>query len=268
MVILQLGIVCTVMLFLVGCGQTISLPQNARDAYNRGDYSTALKECQPLAEQGDANAQYNLGKLYYHGWGVAQDYAQARDWWRKAAAQGHLDAQNKLAGLTQSWLDKLSEQDKVQPVIGTDMSLHETLAYINEIFKVNNNSYISIQGLGKIVVRYSDNTLNGEAYGADIERVGQRDEWVYLICKKEVGNCWKTIFGSMKVIWFQMGDHSRNQERLVKTLTHLITKIVEESAPPHEPFDDSPLVPKSQRPIPLAPPQIPSSDKSTLDSLI
>jgi TPR repeat protein len=77
------------MLFLVGCGPTISLSQNAMDAYNRGDYSTALKEWQPLAEQGDANAQYNLGKLYYHGWGVPQDYGQARDWYRKAAAQGY-----------------------------------------------------------------------------------------------------------------------------------------------------------------------------------
>jgi hypothetical protein len=253
------------MLFLVGCGPTISLSQNAMDAYNRGDYSTALKEWQPLAEQGDANAQYNLGKLYYHGWGVPQDYAQARDWWLKASAQGHLDAKNNLAGLSQSWLDKLSKQNKVQPV----MSLQETLAYINEILKVHNNSNISIQGLGKIVVRYSDTTLNGEAYGADIEKVGKRDEWVYLICKKEVGNCWKTIFGSMKVIWFQMRGHIQNQERLAKAFTHLITKIVEEyGAPPHEPFDDSPPVPKSQRPIPLAPPQIPSSDESTLDSLI
>ena len=45
-------------------------------AYNRGDYATALREWRPLAEQGDANAQYNLGLMNYHGRGVPQDYTQ------------------------------------------------------------------------------------------------------------------------------------------------------------------------------------------------
>ena len=34
------------------------------EAYQRGDYATALHEWQPLAEKGDANSQYNLGLLY------------------------------------------------------------------------------------------------------------------------------------------------------------------------------------------------------------
>ncbi len=34
------------------------------EAYDRGDYETALKELRPLAEQGDADAQYNLGVMY------------------------------------------------------------------------------------------------------------------------------------------------------------------------------------------------------------
>jgi TPR repeat protein len=41
-------------------------------AYNRGDYATALEEWRPLAEQGDAFAQYNLGLLYYEGEGVSR----------------------------------------------------------------------------------------------------------------------------------------------------------------------------------------------------
>ncbi|GAB6068870.1 hypothetical protein JCM13664_21910 [Methylothermus subterraneus] len=43
-------------------------------AANRGDYATALKEWRPLAEQGDAVAQYNLGVMYDNGLGVPQDY--------------------------------------------------------------------------------------------------------------------------------------------------------------------------------------------------
>jgi uncharacterized protein len=69
------------------------------DAYHRGDYATAMREWRPLAEQGDANAQYNLGMMYDFKKGVPQDFATARQWYKKAAAQGHAGAQNNLGGL-------------------------------------------------------------------------------------------------------------------------------------------------------------------------
>jgi TPR repeat protein len=68
-------------------------------AYARGNYATALRVWQPLAEQGDATAQYNLGVLYDKGRGVPQDYAQARQWWEKAAIQGDANAQLYLGTL-------------------------------------------------------------------------------------------------------------------------------------------------------------------------
>ena len=45
--------------------------EDARDAYIRKDYATALRLWLPLAEQGDAQAQSNLGSLYYGGRGRA-----------------------------------------------------------------------------------------------------------------------------------------------------------------------------------------------------
>jgi uncharacterized protein len=69
------------------------------DAYNRGDFATALREWRPLAEQGDALAQYNLGVLYRKGRGVPQDDVQARQWFEKAAAQGQAKAQYNLGTL-------------------------------------------------------------------------------------------------------------------------------------------------------------------------
>ena len=48
------------------------------------------------AEQGDAEAQYRLGRMYLDGEGVAQDHVQSVAWFRKAAAQGHAKAQNNL----------------------------------------------------------------------------------------------------------------------------------------------------------------------------
>jgi len=67
--------------------------QAGMDANNRGDYATALREWQPLAEQGDARAQFDLGLLYENGDGVPRDYAKARQWYEKSAAQGVAKAQ-------------------------------------------------------------------------------------------------------------------------------------------------------------------------------
>jgi len=57
-------------------------------AYELGDYATALRIMQELADQGDAEAQYNLGLMYENGQGVTQDYVQAQMWFTLAAARG------------------------------------------------------------------------------------------------------------------------------------------------------------------------------------
>ncbi|MSO74665.1 MAG: sel1 repeat family protein, partial [Alphaproteobacteria bacterium] len=70
--------------------------EDANAAYERSDYATALKLWRPLAEQGDADAQYKLGWMYRDGQGVLQDYAEAARWYRKAADQGDAWAQTNL----------------------------------------------------------------------------------------------------------------------------------------------------------------------------
>ena len=70
--------------------------QKGWDAYNAGDYATALQEWAPLAEAGGARAQYDLGVMYSNGQGVLQDYAEAARWYRLAADQGYADAQSNL----------------------------------------------------------------------------------------------------------------------------------------------------------------------------
>ena len=51
------------------------------------------------AEQGDAEAQYNLGEMYDTGKGVPQDFMMARGWYERAAVQGHADAQSALGSM-------------------------------------------------------------------------------------------------------------------------------------------------------------------------
>jgi len=69
------------------------------DAYaakDRGDFTSALRLLRPLAEQGNASAQNELGVIYALGKGVAQDSWEAVRWYRLAAKQNHALAQSNL----------------------------------------------------------------------------------------------------------------------------------------------------------------------------
>jgi len=76
------------LLILLFCAPSFADFQKGQDAYNRADYETAYKIWKPLAEQGFAKAQFELGNMYYEGQGVAQDYKSALNWFNKAAKQG------------------------------------------------------------------------------------------------------------------------------------------------------------------------------------
>ncbi|GAB5488744.1 MAG: hypothetical protein Pars2KO_23140 [Parasphingorhabdus sp.] len=62
------------------------------DAWGRGDYKTAISEWRGPASKGDADAQFNLAQAYKLGRGVPQDLSQAENWYKRAADQGHLQA--------------------------------------------------------------------------------------------------------------------------------------------------------------------------------
>jgi len=66
------------------------------DAWQAGNYQAAVAEWRPLALAGDADAQFNLGQAYKLGRGVPADMAQAEAWYRRAAKQGHLQAEDNL----------------------------------------------------------------------------------------------------------------------------------------------------------------------------
>ena len=68
-------------------------------AYRAGDYVTAHAEWLPLAREGAAAAQRNLGQLYRLGQGVPRNAAVAVNWYRLAAEQGLARAQSNLAAM-------------------------------------------------------------------------------------------------------------------------------------------------------------------------
>ncbi len=65
-------------------------------AAQAGDFETALAEWTPLAQQGHAKAQTNLGVMYRYGKGVLENDKTAVMWYTKAAEQGYANAQTNL----------------------------------------------------------------------------------------------------------------------------------------------------------------------------
>jgi len=68
------------------------------DSAAKNKYQT-VDELKPLAVEGDSDAQYKLGVLYYSGKGVKQDYSHAFIWYRRAALQGDIEAQYSLGNM-------------------------------------------------------------------------------------------------------------------------------------------------------------------------
>ena len=69
---------------MCAAGHAVAGPyEDGLNAVQKGDYETAMRVWRPLADQGDARAQFNLGVIYRDGQGVPQDYAAAVSCYRK-----------------------------------------------------------------------------------------------------------------------------------------------------------------------------------------
>ena len=96
------------------------------EAWQRADYSGAVAIWRPLAEKGDADAQFNLGQAYRLGRGVPTNLAAAKTWFERSANQGHVDAETTLGLLLfqnndQSeglkWLKKASQKGEPRAML-------------------------------------------------------------------------------------------------------------------------------------------------------
>ena len=65
-------------------------------AGNENPFAESLRTNRHLAETGDSEGQYQLGKHFDYGWGVARDAVEAAKWYTKAASQGNIEAQHSL----------------------------------------------------------------------------------------------------------------------------------------------------------------------------
>lgn len=111
-------------------GPALADPKAGVDAWERGDYKRAVDEWRKDAEGGDADAQFNLGQAYKLGRGVPLDTQQAESWYARAAAKGHVQAQDNYGlALFQNgkpkdavpWLEKsvARGEPRAQYILGT-----------------------------------------------------------------------------------------------------------------------------------------------------
>ena len=84
------GLIIAVLALGVTSSVVFSSPfEDGKAAYDRGDYATALLLWRSAAEEGSADAQFQLGLMYHKGDSVAQDFKEALKWYRLAAEQGY-----------------------------------------------------------------------------------------------------------------------------------------------------------------------------------
>jgi cell division septation protein DedD len=115
---------------LIGSSPALADVKRGVSAWQAGDFAGAVREWRPLADKGDADAQFNMGQAYKLGRGAPADMKLAQSWYEKAAAQGHEQAQanlglilfqsgNRTAALP--WIRKAAERGdpRAQYVLGT-----------------------------------------------------------------------------------------------------------------------------------------------------
>ncbi|MEA3066347.1 MAG: uncharacterized protein QOJ27_2808, partial [Sphingomonadales bacterium] len=102
------------------------------DRWMRGDYAGAVAEWRPLADKGNADAQFNLGQAYKLGRGVTANAGVAQGWYEKAARQGHEQAQVNVGLLLYNggrrsealpWIRKAADlgDPRAQYILGTEL---------------------------------------------------------------------------------------------------------------------------------------------------
>jgi len=75
---------------------------------------TEIDDLKKAAEQGDADAQFNLGYMYYKGNGVVEDDVMAYLWWNLAAAQGFESAKKNKGILSERMTrEQIAEAQKL-----------------------------------------------------------------------------------------------------------------------------------------------------------
>jgi TPR repeat protein len=167
--------------------------ESAKRAYAERDYATAIREFTEVAEEGNAEAQLIVGKMYMIGQGVPKDADQAMKWYKAAADQGNADAQFFLGAMYLlpqkdiseglKWL-KLSAQQGMQ-----DAQFLLGMAYL----KGQNFTHDLVQAYMWLQLAA---TQGGEFYQSQLNEAAREMTPDQIAQGKALASAWKPTAGS------------------------------------------------------------------------
>jgi TPR repeat protein len=115
---------------------------DAVDAMRTGDFAEAYCIMRPLAEAGDADAQYNIGWMYMNGYGLRVNDSLALEWWKEASEQGHSDASfsiGMLYSLGEGEVSKDTDEAIDYYLIAADEKHEDAIAILKSMMLRNDN---------------------------------------------------------------------------------------------------------------------------------
>ena len=179
-------------------GLTTAQAAKARKQYNLGQFyrqgtggvtqsdKRAIEFFTLAAEQGLAEAQYALGYMYAEGEIVEQSHSKAREWWTKAAAQGHKNAITALKimdeneGIKTTSSHKQSEDDdddkKTTFKVGQSVMWTKkgTVGVITRISKSGKKASVKLLSSWKLPFKYLDVVPNDGLTTAQAAKAGKQ----------------------------------------------------------------------------------------------
>lgn len=132
--------ILAILVLLSACSDGDGL-SDAASAYKSGNYQTAIKILQPLADKGNALAQNNLAMMYQKGQGVKQNYALAIKYYNLAAEQGVGRAQYNLAKIYEEGLS-------VKQNYFLAYKYYKSASEQGNVFAQNNMALLYLRGQG------------------------------------------------------------------------------------------------------------------------
>ena len=175
----------------------LATSNDAWEAANKGDYVTALKLWQPLAEQGDVRAQSILSGMYFIGQGVTQNFQEAAKWMLKAAKQGNADAQTLLGrmyqegqGVTQNsqeaakWMLKAAKQGNADAQFALALMYGNGKDGVNQDYKEAVRYYRLAAEQGHGNAQYNLGVMYRDGQGV-LQDYKETKKWWLLAAKQE-----------------------------------------------------------------------------------
>jgi hypothetical protein len=138
--------------------------------YDRANYQTSLKIWLAEAEKGNLDAQYYVGKIYEGGLGTTPDYAQAAQWYEKAANAGHSASQFSLGALYEKGLGVSADSTKAFNLYRKATGLPGNYTI------VESDRYAALQQAAQELALREEEVRDLQGQLADVRKEQQRDQ--------------------------------------------------------------------------------------------